>query len=90
PPVGIAGPESYAEEVIPWDASSDLLFLFTDGLSDTLTTIDGENGEERVIAYAVEHREDSVQEIVDGLISLAAVATPAIPSDDRTVIVFRS
>ena len=90
PPVGIAGPEAYAEEVMPWDASSDLLFLFTDGLSDTLTTIDGKNGEEKVIAYVVEHREDSVQEIVDGLVSLAAVATPAIPSDDRTVIVFRS
>ncbi len=90
PPVGIAGPDAYGEEVIPWDASSDLLFLFTDGLSDTLTVPEGENGEECVIRYVAEHRDDSVGEIVSGLVALAEAATPALPSDDRTIIVFRS
>ncbi|GMR12916.1 MAG: hypothetical protein BMS9Abin29_1111 [Gemmatimonadota bacterium] len=90
PPVGIAGADAYGEEMISWDPSSDLLFLFTDGLSDTLTVIDGQSGEERVIKYVVEHREDAVGEIVSGLVSLAEAATSALPSDDRTVIVFRS
>ncbi len=90
PPVGIAGPEAYGEEVIPWDASSDLLFLFTDGLSDTLTVPGGQNGEECVIQYVVEHREDPVDTIVSGLVSLAELATASLPSDDRTAIVFRS
>ncbi len=90
PPVGIAGPEAYGEEVIPWDASSDLLFLFTDGLSDTLTVPGRQSGEECVIRYVVERREDPVDEIVSGLVSLAEAATPSLPSDDRTVIVFRS
>jgi phosphoserine phosphatase RsbU/P len=89
-PVGIAGPEAYGEEVIPWDAGSDLLFLFTDGLSDTLTVPEGRNGEECAIRYVAEHREDPVGEIVSGLVALAEAATPALPSDDRTVIVFRS
>lgn len=90
PPVGIAGPESYGEEVVPWDPAADLLLLFTDGLSDTLTTADGENGEQRVVDYVVAHRCDPVKDIADGLIALADVATPAIPSDDRTIIVLRS
>ncbi|MCH7563806.1 MAG: SpoIIE family protein phosphatase [Gemmatimonadetes bacterium] len=90
PPIGIAGPEAYGEEVIPWDAGSDLLFLFTDGLSDTLTVPGGQNGEQCVIQYVVEHREDPVDAIVSGLVSLAEAATPSLPSDDRTVIVFRS
>ena len=90
PPVGIAGSDAYGEEVIPWDASSDLLFLFTDGLSDTLTTPGGQNGEDRVIQYVAERREAPVHEIVEGLVALAEAANPSLPSDDRTVIVFRS
>lgn len=90
PPIGIAGPEAYGEQVIPWDASSDLLFLFTDGLSDTLTIPGGQSGEQCVIQYVAEHREDPVDKIVSGLVSLAEVATASLPSDDRTVIVFRS
>ncbi|NIP78600.1 MAG: SpoIIE family protein phosphatase, partial [Gemmatimonadetes bacterium] len=38
PPVGFAGPDSYDEDSIAWNSGSDLLLLFTDGLSDTLAT----------------------------------------------------
>ncbi len=87
PPVGFAGPASYEEVSMPWNAASDLLFLFTDGLSDTLTTVDTPNGEAFVIEQIVAERHRSPAEIIAHLFDLARVAVPSIPSDDRTAIV---
>lgn len=87
PPVGFAGPASYEEVSVPWDASSDLLFLFTDGLSDTLTTADIPNGEAFVIEQVIAQRFRTPAEIIEHLFDLARDAVPAIPSDDRTAIV---
>jgi sigma-B regulation protein RsbU (phosphoserine phosphatase) len=90
PPVGIAGPGSYGQEDVPWDPQSDLLFCFTDGLSDSLDTAGGENGEERVLREVVEHRERTLPHIVDALFALAADPRVNVPPDDRTALVLRS
>jgi hypothetical protein len=90
PPVGIAGPGSYGQEDVPWDPQSDLLFCFTDGLSDSLDTAGGENGEQRVLREVVEHRERTLPHIVDALFALAADPRVNVPPDDRTALVLRS
>ncbi len=86
PPVGFAGPDSYHEVELPWSPSTDLLFLFTDGLSDTMTTAEISDGEAFVVNEVVRHRELEPSEIVDRLFSLADDSVPTIPSDDRTAI----
>jgi sigma-B regulation protein RsbU (phosphoserine phosphatase) len=90
PPVGIAGPGSYGQEEVSWDPRADLLFCFTDGLSDSLDTAGGANGEERVLREVVENRERTPPEIVEALFALNADPRVSIPADDRTALVLRS
>lgn len=87
PPVGIAGPNSFEQARIPW-RDTDTLFLFTDGLSDTLTTVE-RNGEEAVLDLVTRHRADPPSLAVETLFKEARDATPTIPSDDQTAIVLR-
>jgi sigma-B regulation protein RsbU (phosphoserine phosphatase) len=90
PPVGFAGPEAYGQCEVPWQTGQDLLLLFTDGLSDTLASVDRGSGEDAVLAAAQEMSKSSPQELVDSLFRLAAEATPNIPSDDRTAVALRA
>lgn len=89
PPVGFAGPDSYAEESIAWSNSDDLLLLFTDGLSDTLSTKALKNGETQVLETAVKGRFDTPPEIIEALFALAPDATMSVLGDDRTALVLR-
>jgi len=89
PPVGIAGPGSYGQEEVPWSPSDDLLVLFTDGLSDSLTPGASGDGERFVLDEVANHRDGSAKEIVDALFELARSAAASIPSDDRTAMILR-
>ena len=89
PPVGIAGPGSYSETTTTWIAGEDLLFLFTDGLSDALATTGSSSGEAVVLAEARVQVERGPAAMVDALFRLAAEPTRAIPADDRTAIALR-
>ena len=89
PPVGFAGPESYAEERLPWE-NGDLLLLFTDGLSDTLATPEPRSGEAAVLDAVRRGRETDPTHIVEVLFDMAEAATPYIPADDRTALVLRT
>jgi sigma-B regulation protein RsbU (phosphoserine phosphatase) len=89
PPVGIAGRESYAEDVVPWAPGKDLLLLFTDGISDTLGEVERGRGERIVLEAAIEGRDRRPAEIVNDLFKRADRADPTIPADDRTVLVMR-
>lgn len=86
PPVGFAGPDAYGESCTPWDPSDDRLLLFTDGLSDTLTSEKRPDGEAFVLRTVMDAREGSPEEVVDRLFELARRAEPSIPSDDRTAV----
>lgn len=90
PPVGIAGPGSYEERHVPFDPESDLLLLFTDGLSDTLAVRARGSGEEIVLNRVAELRDEEPSEIVTALFEQAARAVPSIPSDDRTAIILKA
>jgi sigma-B regulation protein RsbU (phosphoserine phosphatase) len=89
PPVGIAGPGSFHQLTLPWAAGEDLLLLFTDGLSDTLSFGEGRSGEEVVVEAAVAGRNGPPQAIVDSLFAWAEDADPTILADDRTALVLR-
>ncbi len=90
PPVGIAGPNSYGQEEVPWDPAADLLLCFTDGLSDNLEAGRGETGERRVVREVVENRRRTPKEIVEALFDLAPDPRIDVPPDDRTALVLRS
>ncbi|MDT8341425.1 MAG: SpoIIE family protein phosphatase, partial [Longimicrobiales bacterium] len=86
PPVGFAGPEAFGESRVPWDPARDRLFLFTDGLSDTLTSQARPNGEAFVLRTVRDHHHLPPKAVVDLLFRLARDARPTIPSDDRTAV----
>jgi sigma-B regulation protein RsbU (phosphoserine phosphatase) len=90
PPVGIAGPESYSQSEVPWEPTSDLLFCFTDGLSDSLDPGESEKGEDRVVQEVVANRDRSPEDIVERLFALTAMSRLDIPADDRTALVLKS
>jgi sigma-B regulation protein RsbU (phosphoserine phosphatase) len=89
PPVGFAGEAAYGQRRIHV-GPKDLLFLFTDGLSDTLGSSGGLTGEQRVLSEVGDMLERTPGEIVDRLFHLTDDATPAFPADDRTAVVLRA
>jgi sigma-B regulation protein RsbU (phosphoserine phosphatase) len=88
PPFGITNLDQYREEVRSWNSGEDLLFLFTDGLSDSLGL--GERAGETALIDAVsEDRAGSVLEILDRVFALDR-ATADIPPDDCTAVLVRT
>lgn len=87
PPMGFAGPESYDEASIAWNSDEDLLFLFTDGLPDALSELDGMNGEERILDAAVRKRFSDPAEIIDAIFDVPSDEGRTILGDDRTALV---
>jgi sigma-B regulation protein RsbU (phosphoserine phosphatase) len=90
PPVGIAGDDSYGQQEMPWDPGSDLLFVFTDGLSDSLETLGKDTGEQRVLNEVITSRDSTGAEIVEALFELTAQGRSDIPADDRTALILRT
>jgi phosphoserine phosphatase RsbU/P len=91
PPMGIVGRAEYQQRSVPWKAGEDLLFLFTDGLSDDLVPGSRMTGEKTVVAEAARLRKRPVGEIVDALFRLSAPGFPPPEpnGDDRTAVVCR-
>ncbi len=87
PPVGIAGPDAYGEERRDWNPATDLVLLFTDGLSDILATGGSPDGEALLLETVAANCKRSPAEIVDALFVLARDARPTIPPDDRTAVI---
>lgn len=88
PPLGTVPGSDYDERVIPWRRGEDLLFLFTDGLSDAFGN-GGANGEERLLEETVRLRDREPAEIIERLFRLAERASPMVPPDDRTSVLLR-
>jgi sigma-B regulation protein RsbU (phosphoserine phosphatase) len=86
PPVGFAGPGAYGESRVSWDPRGDRLFLFTDGLSDTLVSREQPDGEEVLMGLIRANRGRPPDEVVEALFEAARQAEPVIPSDDRTAV----
>jgi sigma-B regulation protein RsbU (phosphoserine phosphatase) len=89
PPLGMvdAPPRGVVRQ---WTSGSDLLLLFTDGLSDARNRQGRRLGEEAVVESVVRHRGASPQTILDRTFELVQTHTGDVPlRDDQTMVVVR-
>jgi phosphoserine phosphatase RsbU/P len=87
-PFGMSDLDSYVEATADWNPDGDLLFLFTDGLSDALEV--GEIEGERVLLDLVargHHR--PLPELLDELFALSEPGSARGTGDDRTAVLVR-
>ena len=77
----------YAELVLEPD---DLIVMYTDGITEAFNPQDEEFGEERLMDYLQNHRNDPVQEIIDGLVDeVRRFCGSRQQSDDITLVIVR-
>lgn len=89
PPVGFAGPDAYHEQRLPWRRGEDLLLLFTDGLSDALTTTTRGNGERLVLETAIRGRFSTPEDVIQALFDLTEQVQGPTLGDDKTALAVR-
>lgn len=89
PPMGI-GVAPYGESAVSWTPGQDLLLLFTDGLSDTLTDLHQGGGEDLVLSTTAKLLDQPVDHILNQLFAMASQAIPSVPADDRTAVILRT
>lgn len=90
PPLGMVPVANQHHECsAPWQPGEDLLFVFTDGLSDAFGS-GGRSGEAELLAQVVEHRHEPLRRVLDGLFRAAGRSRPTVPPDDRTVLLVRA
>lgn len=87
PPLGIIDLADYRECTVPWEGGRDLLFLFTDGLSDALGAA-GRPGEEVLVEEVARGRGEPAAELLDRLFGIAR-GERSTPADDRTAVLAR-
>jgi phosphoserine phosphatase RsbU/P len=89
PPLGTVALPEYGEGRVSW-GDDDLLFLFTDGLSDAFSAESGIDGEQQLLARVIGMRTAEPGAILDEIFKVAATGRPHVPPDDRTAVVVRS
>jgi sigma-B regulation protein RsbU (phosphoserine phosphatase) len=85
PPFGLVHLDDYAEESIDWQPRNDLLFLFTDGLSDAIGQA---TGEKRLVEQVCRYRDRPLDELLQSLFEIEP-HEEGIPADDRTAVLVR-
>lgn len=90
PPIGMVALEAKTAERT-WHAETDLLVLFTDGISDARTP-DGERlGEARVLDIIGRHRSSAPQEMLERVFAeLSRHTADGMRRDDLTLVLLRS
>ena len=90
PPLGLGGDAPHSA-VLPWTPGSDLLVLFTDGISDARDDAGVALGEARVLDVVRARRHDAPARVVDGVFSLLEGHMSGMaPADDQAIVVLRS
>lgn len=90
PPLGL-GPEELNSKSRHWNPDTDLLALFTDGVSDARDSKGEVLGEERVLEVLKARRTELPSRIVDGVFALVEGHMRGVrPVDDQAVVVLRS
>jgi phosphoserine phosphatase RsbU/P len=85
PPFGIIDLDNYGEETVSWTAGKDLLFLFTDGLSDAISAAHGEHS---LVSLVAEQRDQPVEQLLSAIFGIERPQSD-VPSDDRTAVLLR-
>jgi phosphoserine phosphatase RsbU/P len=88
PPLGMIDLDAYTESSTSWVRDRDLLFLFTDGLSDALGFGDAA-GEQRLLDMVADRREEAPDTIIGELFAEAAAGDGGA-LDDRTAVIVRA
>jgi phosphoserine phosphatase RsbU/P len=65
----------------------DLLFLFTDGLSEAMNADDQEYGEDRIRQFVKERRQFAPRMLVDHILEDVRLYDPSVPPQDDTTII---
>ncbi len=90
PPLGL-GTEAPRLSRRAWHRGSDLLILFTDGVSDARDDRGRVLGEARVLEVVKARRAESPQRVVDGVFALVEGHMGRVtPEDDQALVVLRS
>jgi len=89
PPLGLFGHVKFVSTVLPVKAHQ-LLLLLTDGITETTTSEDVQFGPDRVLDYVRAHRQDSAQQIAEGICQAArCFAGGEHQLDDLTSVVVK-
>jgi sigma-B regulation protein RsbU (phosphoserine phosphatase) len=88
PPLGLATAGNIQRRQLPWNVSTDLLVLWTDGLVDARNDEGEPFGEHRLLAQVCARREETPDVIVRAVLD-EAEAFGSHPIDDRTLLVLR-
>jgi phosphoserine phosphatase RsbU/P len=86
-PLGMADHDDYGEATVEWRGDGDLLFLFTDGLSDALGLGEVE-GERVLLSDLAERRGETCEGLMERLFSHPGDGRE-IPPDDRSAVLVR-
>ncbi|MEX0911896.1 MAG: GAF domain-containing SpoIIE family protein phosphatase [Gemmatimonadota bacterium] len=86
PPFGIVDLDNYGEESCAWEPGEDLLFLFTDGLSDAISTA---TGEKQLVDLVAADRRQPVDQLLEAAFAIEGDGA-RVPSDDRTAVLVRA
>ncbi|HSJ14045.1 MAG TPA: GAF domain-containing SpoIIE family protein phosphatase [Longimicrobiales bacterium] len=87
-PLGMISHDAYREQVVEW-SPSDLLCLFTDGLSDAFPHPDGGSGEGELVAEFVRLRNRPLADILSHVFAATEQVPLTVPPDDRTALLVR-
>lgn len=89
PPLGIAGLDSYGEDIVTWGSGGNLVCLLTDGLTDAYPDQGEGPGEPSLIADVARMRDRSLNDILDHVFGATGETRVNIPADDRTALLVR-
>ncbi len=89
-PLGL-GSKAPSTSETAWTGGSDVLLLFTDGISDARDEAGAVLGEQRVLEVASVRRRDGPSRIVDGVFALLeGHMGGGVPADDQAIVVLRN
>jgi serine phosphatase RsbU (regulator of sigma subunit) len=90
PPLGTMPHEPYGERLVRWSSGSDMLLLFTDGLSDALADQRGsQSGESALLEEVLGKRAGELDDIIEHVFSESERRRSGLPPDDRTMLLLR-
>jgi phosphoserine phosphatase RsbU/P len=89
PPLGIAPPDAYGEDIVAWGSGGNLVCLFTDGLTDVYPDHGAGPGEASLVADVVAMRDEPLNDILDHIFSARGDTDIQVPADDRTALIVR-
>lgn len=89
PPMGLGDIRAIVGERLNWTPGSDLLCLFSDGISETANAAGERYGEERLLDVVRQQANRPAREIVDAAFADVEAFAPGPAADDRTLVLVR-